>query len=481
MPGISTLADDFNDNTVNTTLWPNNYGTYQEAGGRARVACDTGFNAYKSATSYSLTGSSFYLHVYAPAAAGAATSTCTAFITTTTAGTDAGFLIDTAGNAMGCYLRAGFADAGAVFLTYSATDHAWLRLRESAGTLYWDTSPDGTNWTNRRTATTPAWAANTDLALYMDSHRDAGTNNWAEYDNLNTPPVQTIALGTVTETGTAQAITVRKTIGLGRAAETSTAIAPGRRKVRAAGTAAGTEQAVAVTVLRRIPLTPAAETSTAPAVGRAKTVPLSPAASTETVLAATAVKTINLGRALVIETAVPPTPLRTIPLNPATEVGTVPALGRTKTRRVGTTQETDTAIPALLPGSQITHRLRLTGTPATTWHTHGTTTAWACIGRTTPVDALSTEYYEVGITWDRGTPTSFPVDMAIVAVGHEPGSSDWHPAVWDTASSGTGTVAKILVGPDGVVTPLPGRYRAWVRVTAPPELPVLDTAPFDIS
>jgi hypothetical protein len=97
------------------------------------------------------------------------------------------------------------------------------------------------------------------------------------------------------------------------------------------------------------------------------------------------------------------------------------------------------------------------------------------------VDALSTEYYEVGITWDRGTPTAYPVDMAIVPVGHEPGASDWHPAVWDTASTGTGTVAKLLVGPAGVVTPVPGPYRAWVRVTATPELPVLDTAPFDIS
>src|SRR5512139_261662 len=35
-------------------------------------------------------------------------------------------------------------------VTYNATDHRWWRIRESAGTIYWDTSPDGNNWTNRR-------------------------------------------------------------------------------------------------------------------------------------------------------------------------------------------------------------------------------------------------------------------------------------------------------------------------------------------
>jgi len=58
-----------------------------------------------------------------------------------------------------------FGDAGAdqggtVSITYSATDHRWLRIRHdtaASGTIYWDTAPDdggvpGT-WTNRRTLT----------------------------------------------------------------------------------------------------------------------------------------------------------------------------------------------------------------------------------------------------------------------------------------------------------------------------------------
>lgn len=33
---------------------------------------------------------------------------------------------------------------------YNSTDHQWLRIRESGGTVYWDTSGDGFSWTNRR-------------------------------------------------------------------------------------------------------------------------------------------------------------------------------------------------------------------------------------------------------------------------------------------------------------------------------------------
>jgi hypothetical protein len=39
-------------------------------------------------------------------------------------------------------------------LTYNATDHRWWRVREAAGVVYWETSPDGTTWTTRRSKTT---------------------------------------------------------------------------------------------------------------------------------------------------------------------------------------------------------------------------------------------------------------------------------------------------------------------------------------
>ncbi|WP_162463598.1 MULTISPECIES: hypothetical protein [unclassified Mycolicibacterium] len=38
-------------------------------------------------------------------------------------------------------------------VAFSPTAHAWWRIRKAGGTIYWDTSPDGTTWTNRRSKT----------------------------------------------------------------------------------------------------------------------------------------------------------------------------------------------------------------------------------------------------------------------------------------------------------------------------------------
>ena len=40
-------------------------------------------------------------------------------------------------------------------LTYNATTHRWWRIREDAGTTYWDTSSDGLTWTNRASNANP--------------------------------------------------------------------------------------------------------------------------------------------------------------------------------------------------------------------------------------------------------------------------------------------------------------------------------------
>src|SRR5262249_3442192 len=39
-------------------------------------------------------------------------------------------------------------------VTYSSTAHLWWRFRESAGTLFWETSPDRSSWTTMSTTPT---------------------------------------------------------------------------------------------------------------------------------------------------------------------------------------------------------------------------------------------------------------------------------------------------------------------------------------
>lgn len=190
MPLISTLIDNFNDGIVGPE-WGNAYGGVSEPGGRARVPCVAGqYAGYQTGKVYTLAGSSVYLQVPLAAAVNGGTvevQTVFAITPDPTQGTNLAFNINTVTGTIRCESNTNYSDGAATSLTYSATTHAWLRIRETGGTLYWDTSTDGSTWTNRRTLATPAWVtSSTTLALDLWSYRNNGTSNYAEFDNVNT-------------------------------------------------------------------------------------------------------------------------------------------------------------------------------------------------------------------------------------------------------------------------------------------------------
>lgn len=243
MANLSTLIDTFDDNSIDGALWPGNYGTVAEMGGRARLTCDTSFNAYVSASSYSF--DSFFLRAFPAAQNGAGvTAYLSIFLASAgqPAGTNVGFSYDAVSGQLSLINWVGFSDAGLVALTYNATSHAWLRCAASGGNLVWQTSPDGSTWTTQRTVSTPAWlAAAADVKIFMESHRDSGSANFCEIDNFNVLPAVIVnatgaaALGGLTTTGTA----VRTTPATGTA--TPGGLAAAAIGIRTApGTAAAT-------------------------------------------------------------------------------------------------------------------------------------------------------------------------------------------------------------------------------------------------
>lgn len=186
---VGTLTDDFDDNSVNATKWPDSYGSPVESGGRARVpAVAAGWASYVSAASYQLTNSALFARIYPPANTGATSSYAQLGITTTTSGTAAAIGIDSATNQIGFTSWVAWDDPGGVYETYNPATDAWGRIRESGGTLYFETSANGTSWTVRRSITTPSWAGNTNLAVTLEAHRDAGTTTYAEFDSFNIVP-----------------------------------------------------------------------------------------------------------------------------------------------------------------------------------------------------------------------------------------------------------------------------------------------------
>jgi hypothetical protein len=186
---ISALADDFDDNVVDAVKWPNSFGVYSEVGGRARVSCDTGFNAYSSTPGYTLAGSAVYLRGYPPAAGGStAEAWAQILIKSSTGGTDLGFELRAVTGQLVMFSRSGFFDPTALAIPYSATDHAWLRVREAGGVTYWETSPDFFTWVVQRSLASPAWVGDTNIEFQLIAHRSDGVPDFAEFDNVNVPP-----------------------------------------------------------------------------------------------------------------------------------------------------------------------------------------------------------------------------------------------------------------------------------------------------
>lgn len=196
MPSLSTLVDNFNDGIIGAN-WGNSYGGVTESGGKGHVPCTTGFAGYQTAYSWTMAGASFYVAVTTvPAASTATEAYASVFVNAPGIGDPGGplegyrvgFVINTVTGLLRCKNDVGYFDAGAVDITYSAVTHKFLRLREDGTNVYWDTSPDGTTWTNRRTLATPAWVtASVDTcALDLSAHRDAGTSDEAQYDLFNT-------------------------------------------------------------------------------------------------------------------------------------------------------------------------------------------------------------------------------------------------------------------------------------------------------
>lgn len=233
MPSLTALTDNFNDNTIGPE-WGDSYGGVTETGGRARVPLVAGaYAGYQTGRAWTLAGATIYLKTPTLPAVSTGTDVGMHFmVTSATAGTALGFKINRVTGMLRMQANVDYYDPAAVEIAYSATDHLWLRLREDGTNVYWDTSPNGTTWTNRRTLATPAWVTSAvdTCALDLFCYRDAGATDYAEYDNVNT--LSDGAVFTGTAAGSAE----------------STATATGSRTATGGGTADAQTQATATGV-----------------------------------------------------------------------------------------------------------------------------------------------------------------------------------------------------------------------------------------
>lgn len=181
---VAMLGDDFDDNAVDPVLWPGSFGGVSEVGGKARIPLVPGASAsLQSARTWVLTDSQIAVKVAKlPAPNGSTAAAARFMVNSATTGTRAGFTYNAVTGSLRCVSEVGFSDGAGVTLTYSGIDHLWLRLRELSGTLIWETSPDGWDWTIRRTLATPAWVASGPVVVDFPASRTGGTEDYAEWD-----------------------------------------------------------------------------------------------------------------------------------------------------------------------------------------------------------------------------------------------------------------------------------------------------------
>lgn len=349
VPNLSTIVDNFNDGTINTALWTDSYNTgrISETGGRARVTCGTDYNAFAVGPAYTLTGSTFHVQVFPTEAGGGTTEAWSqVLVTSATPGTDLVMEVDAIAGELNMALRVDYFDENAVRITYDPEAHAWFRIREDAGTLYWETAPDGETWTQRRTATTPAWAADANVALQLISHRDTGADTVTEFDNVNTLPTGVEAfLGPATEAGAARGLAVGKVAPLGPASG-----ADGGRPLSAAkdttlGVGQAADEARPLTVSRAAVLGTAQETAAAQPLTPTLVVPLGPAQETTAAGPLAVTRTAALGAAVEEAAGRPLTASKSTTVGAGREASAAGAVGHARTAQVGRAADTATALP----------------------------------------------------------------------------------------------------------------------------------------
>ncbi|WP_435246355.1 hypothetical protein [Streptomyces sp. NRRL F-5630] len=242
---LGELIDNFNDPEIGPA-WGDSYGGVVQTGGRARIPClPQTYAGYQTANAWTLAGSAVYVRLVTRPAASSATEAYAAFqVKSTVEGVSVGFTYNALTAKLRLFSNTDYWDDAATELAYSATDHAWLRLRETGGTVFWETAPDGAAWTTRRTLATPAWiaAAADDVAVDMFAYRDAGDADYVEYDQVNTlDNGATIeAAATLTTTSTLTAAPVRTVVAHATLAAESALTAAPRGTITASATLTAT-------------------------------------------------------------------------------------------------------------------------------------------------------------------------------------------------------------------------------------------------
>lgn len=282
LPNLSTLTENWNDNTWDFTKWYNSNPTYVvEQNQRLEISTDLfvkydfaisekKFNFYDSSVSVKLTNagnqSLTSLEVYPIEVMSNFYANKVTWLVTN--------------NTIRAYrVIGGVATQIGSSIAYNSSTHLFFRIREQNGITYWDTSADGIAWTNRFSLTNPFSYTDTQLILEVGTWNAEASATTAFFEDINilpTAPNYTLTADPVTFTIAAQAANIKRQFLLIGAVATYTIIAQAanlnfvRHLVATLGTYAITTTGANLTVARKLTAQVSSYSiSTVPAILRA--------------------------------------------------------------------------------------------------------------------------------------------------------------------------------------------------------------------
>lgn len=169
MAKLSTLFDDFEDGSFNSTLWDDSSNATEGSGYVTVTASGTYTNRLGTTTTFDFEEDEFQFELTFPQAA--------------TAGAEQYCQIYTGNGGetiqMGRFQQSiGYDyDGNSEFVTYSATNHRYCRVRTTATQIFFETSSDGSTWNNPFTTgvrTLAAWSLTSVAVQWINAYFSGG-------------------------------------------------------------------------------------------------------------------------------------------------------------------------------------------------------------------------------------------------------------------------------------------------------------------
>lgn len=185
MAKLHTLQDDFSAPTLSPTFTTTGAAAVYGSG-VVTLSIDIAQNNLQTSQAWDLTESGVFAKITWPAT-GNGTHQCSYRVATgsaTNTANEARFFRSGA-TTLDCRHAISGVSTTVTTMTYDPVLHAWLRIRHASGTVFWDTSPDGSTWTTRASTTAITWDL-TNVFLRVTGVRfGAETQGFVVVDNIN--------------------------------------------------------------------------------------------------------------------------------------------------------------------------------------------------------------------------------------------------------------------------------------------------------